>query len=179
MAMTKRGGDRAERESTEVARAKGKTSRRALITGAVTAPLALDAMTRRRTKGVGDPLVKAVAAWIAARGEYEQMAIAWSELESQLATRMRGRLSLARARRSNLADARAMRTLDKQMTLAEAGLEQGARRIKSMRPISLQGALAKLEMCLRIQGRHDWQDHAFGLAEDAFKHLRAGLNPDL
>jgi hypothetical protein len=42
-----------------------------------------------------------------------------------------------------------------------------------MRATSIAGALAKIELGLKVQGPYDWQDHALELAEGGVSELKA------
>ena len=85
-------------------------------------------------------------------------------------------MNLSQAGRSGLPEARAMRALDRKIKSAGKKLDRRAARIVLKRVTSRrEGALAKIEMGLRIQGPYDWEEYAFALIQDGCEQLRARL----
>lgn len=152
-----------------------KLSRRKLIAGAAAAPLAgtVNETTRPAAKRAkADPVVKHVAAWMAERDHHDAMALEWSDLESKLARKTRGKMELGRATRSSAPEARAMRFLDRRIKASWKRLERAAARIVMMRPTSAQGAFAKIRLAVRIQGPYDWHDdYVYALVQDGCEQL--------
>ena len=158
-------------------------SRRKLITGAAVAPLALDgaAQARPATSAAQrprvarpDPIVAAVAAWMADYDAREVMIRTWQAWENALCEKIRPMgMNLTQAGRSGLPEARAMRALDGKIKIAGKKLDRAAGRIALMRPTSAHGALAKIELGLKIQGPYDWEDLAYALISDGCAELRA------
>jgi hypothetical protein len=54
-------------------------------------------------------------------------------------------------------------------------LDRQAARIVVKRANSPEGALAKIEMGLKIQGPYDWEEYAFALIQDGCEQLRQRL----
>lgn len=164
-----------------------KLSRRNLIAGAAAAaaPLALNAHSaepmatdQRRLPPSAvapkpDPVVAKVAAWFADRDAIEAMMLEWQDQESALCDRIAGTpMNLTQACRSGLAEARAMRALDRKIKPGLRRLHRVAQRIVLMRTTSAEGALAKIRLGLRIQGPYDWNDdYVFALVQDGCEQL--------
>ncbi len=64
-----------------------------------------------------------------------------------------------------------MRALDRRIKTGLRRLERMARAIVLLRPMSAEGALAKIRVGLRIQGPYDWEDYAFALVQDGCDQL--------
>jgi hypothetical protein len=155
-----------------------KLSRRALIAGALVAPVANSAATSSmvtiRLSEPSDPVIAKAAAWIAADAAIDAMTLEWQDLESQLFDKAAAlRIKTEKACRSRLPEARAMRALDRKIRAGYRDLALSAGEISLLRSISVAGALAKIELGLRVQGPYDWQDHALELAEGGIAELRA------
>jgi hypothetical protein len=162
-----------------------KFSRRKLIGGGAAAALALNgaAHARQDRADAGrmpptalaskpDPVLARVTAWIADRDAIDAMMRQWQDQEVALCeTCKRLGMPLTRAYSSRLPEARAMRELDRKIKTGLQRLERQARRLVLMRPRSVQGALAKVRMGLKIQGPFDWEDYAFALAQDGCEQL--------
>ncbi len=155
-------------------------SRRRLIA----ASLGLPAASIMPTGGVGlhqggvlpDPLVERVAAWITERQQLDALTLEWGNIETQLRTRA-GRLGvdIDSARGQELPEARAMRVLDKKIETSHREMADVAEAVSLMRAVSVAGALAKLELGLRVQGKYSWQDNAMVLLESGAEELRTLL----
>jgi hypothetical protein len=163
-----------------------KLSRRNLIAGAAAAaPLALNghsagpaaADKERLPPNVvapkPDPVVAKVEAWLADRDAIDAMMLEWQDQESALCDRIAGtEMTLTQACRSGLAEARAMRALDRKIKPGLKRLHRAAQRIVLMRTTSAEGALAKIRLGLRIQGPYDWNDdYVFALVQDGCEQL--------
>lgn len=161
-----------------------KLSRRKVIAGAAAAPLAgavkdaeaaphVKAAAKAATPAEADPAVAKVAAWIAERDAIDAMTMEWQDLESALCEKIRpAAMSLTQAYRSGLAEARAMRALDRKIKPGLRRLERAAQRIVLMRTTSAEGALAKIRLGVRIQGPYDWNDdYVYALVQDGCEQL--------
>lgn len=163
-----------------------KLSRRNLIAGAAAAaPLALNehctwpaAADQERLPPSAaapnpDSVVAKVEAWLADRDAIDAMMHEWQDQESALCDRIAGTpMNLTQACRSGLAEARAMRALDRKIKAGLKRLHRAAQRIVLMRTTSAEGALAKIRLGLRIQGPYDWNDdYVFALVQDGCEQL--------
>lgn len=158
-------------------------SRRKLIATATLAPLALNVAARAQAAAPAarraiapkpDFIVAKVAAWMAEYDARETMIRAWQDWENALCEKIRPLgMNLTQAGRSGLPEARAMRALDGKIKIAGKRLDRAAGRIALMRPTSAHGALAKIELGLKIQGPYDWEDFAYALISDGCEELRA------
>lgn len=155
-------------------------SRRKLIAGAAATPLtiqdALPALAPRRqapSSPLKDPVVSKVEAWIGKRDAIDSMMEEWADLEVAVCAKMKSNdLSLTQACRSQMLEARAMRSLDRKIKSGLRRLHREARRIVLMRPTSAQGALAKVRLGMRIQGPYDWNDeYVYALVQDGCEQL--------
>lgn len=168
-----------------------KFSRRKLIAGAAAAPLALTGVAHgtkpdeaaevsrtSRAPPSRDPVVAKVEALIVERAAIEAMMEEWADLEVALCTKIKSNgMSLTRACRSQLPEARAMRALDRKIKLGFRRMHLQARRIVLMRPSSPQGALAKIKLGVRIQGPYDWNDeYVYALVQDGCEQLALMLS---
>lgn len=141
-----------------------KVSRRTLVLGAAVVPLS------PKLPGA-DATSIAVARWHAERAAADELALRWQRLETQLIKRA-SPLSLTRALRSGLPEARELRALTRKINAAERKLEVSAARIAKMRATSGQGALAKIEMGLKIQCPQDCEEMAWALIKGGADELR-------
>jgi hypothetical protein len=144
-----------------------KVSRRSLLLGAAAAPI--PSFDR-----APDPVVDAVNKWLSARSSADALALRWQRLETQLFKRCK-RLGLTRALRSGLPEARELRALTRKINAAERKLERSAARIAQMRAMSGPGALAKIEMGLKIQAPQDCEEMAWALIKGGADELREVL----
>lgn len=150
-----------------------KISRRKLIAAAA-APLA-GALNGGTRNAKADPVIAKVCEWMAARDAHDALGLEWQKQEKQLLAKTRGAMNMTQAARTKLAEARAMRLLDKRIAADWKRLKRAAGRIVLMRPTTTAGALAKIEMALRIQGPYDWEDYAYALMQDGYEQLRDRL----
>lgn len=162
-----------------------KISRRKLIAGAAATPLALNGAAHAAKPGRAeaphtsprapdaDPVVAKVTAWIAERDAIDAMMREWQDWEVALCAKIKSRgMSLTQACRSGLPEARAMRALDRKIKPGLRRLERVAQRIVLMRPMSAQGALAKIRLGVKIQGPYDWNDdYVYALVQDGCEQL--------
>jgi hypothetical protein len=65
-----------------------------------------------------------------------------------------------------------MRILNQRIKAAYPELEEEAGAIHGLPTMSAEGALAKIELGLAVQGPFDWRDHALELVEEGLKDLR-------
>ncbi len=64
-----------------------------------------------------------------------------------------------------------MRVLDAKMETSHRKLANLAEAARLMRAVSVGGALAKVVLGLRVQGRYGWQDHALELLQGGADEL--------
>lgn len=118
-------------------------------------------------------LLARAAEWASADERLTSMQLQWQDYESAVFDKARRmKISCARACESNWPEAQAMRALDLQITAAYAQLEALAGQIRRMRATTISGAVAKIQLGLKVQGPYDWQDHAYELVEDGLVELR-------
>jgi hypothetical protein len=148
-----------------------KLSRRRLIAAAAAAPLGGAAGAPARKI---DPVLGKVRAWIAAKDAQDRLVRDWQDLERRLCDRIRPlSMTLTRACRSGLPEARAMRALMRRIKAADRKLDRDAAQIVLMRATTQAGALAKIEMGLRLQEPLDCDEYAWALIQAGFEQLRA------
>lgn len=154
-----------------------RVSRRSVLAGSlalsIVAPATRDLAGMRRADALPDPLIAMAAAWLAQRQRVDALTLEWGRLETQLAGRARRLgVEIEDARGGRFTEARAMRVLDGRIEAAYRDLGELAEAASLMRAVSLEGALAKVELSVRVQGRYGWQDHALDLAEGGITELR-------
>lgn len=126
-----------------------------------------------------DPIVERAAAWIAERQRLDSLTFAWQRLETQLMGRAKALgVDMDDAREPGLPEARAMRVLDAKMETSHRKLADLVAAVRSMRAVSAEGALAKVDLGLRVQGRYGWQDHALELLQGGADELGVFLEQD-
>lgn len=155
-----------------------RISRRAVLAASLAAPVfstaPADAAGIQGEGALPDPLIAKAEAWIAARQRLDTLTLQWGRLETQVREKARKLdLDMDAARARQFPESRAMRVLDRRIEVAYRDLEGLTEESKSMRAVSVEGALAKLELSMRIQGRYSWQDHARELAEGGIAELRS------
>ncbi|RYG32389.1 MAG: hypothetical protein EON93_11305, partial [Burkholderiales bacterium] len=100
-----------------------------------------------------DPLIAKAEAWITTRQRLDALTLEWGRLETQVRVKA-GKLGIemyaARARR--FPEAQAMRALDRRIDAAYRDLEGLAVEASLMRAVTVEGAVAKLDLSMRIQG---------------------------
>lgn len=158
--------------------AHSRISRRGVLAGSLaipvfsTAPASVEGL-----QGAGafpDPLIAKAEAWITAPRRLDALTLEWGRLETQVrdkARRLGIEMYAARARR--FPEAQAMRALDRRIDAAYRDLEGLAVEASLMRAVTVEGAVAKLDLSMRIQGSYSWQDHARELAEGGIAELRS------
>lgn len=119
-----------------------------------------------------DPVLDRAASWIARKGRLEAMIRQWQSLESILHAKVRRKMEFPEAYDSDLPEACAMRILNQRIEAAYPELEEEAGAICALPTMSAEGALAKIELGLAVQGPFDWRDHALELVEEGLKDLR-------
>jgi len=118
--------------------------------------------------------VTLAAEWIAADGSLTAMQLEWQEPESQLFDKAkRMKIGCERATRSNLPEAQAMRGLDARIRETLQQLAVSADEISQIPATTIEGALAKIELGMKVQGPFDWQNSALELLQDGIAELRA------
>lgn len=126
------------------------------------------------TTPIADPVLHATERWLCARVATDALTFRWQKLETQLFKRCK-HLGLTRALRSGLPEARELRALTRKLNTAERRLERSAAQIAQMRATSGEGALAKIEMGLRIQEPQDCEEMAWVLIKGGADELREVL----
>lgn len=118
-----------------------------------------------------DPLIARVAGWIAARDVADTVMHDWQRLETEL-FRKHGAMSPREASRRGHEEGDQMRLLDVRYKALSRRLCREADRLAGARPLTPSGALAKIEMGLRIQQPLDREDCAWVLVSSGFTELR-------
>jgi hypothetical protein len=114
-----------------------------------------------------------LASWTAADEKLRTMQLEWQRWESVVFDKARRmKIGCERACQSNWPEAKAMRALDPQIATASAQLRTLVGEGRRMRATTISGAVAKIQLGLRIQGPYDWQDNALELVEDGLTELR-------
>lgn len=155
-------------------------SRRGVLGGALLAPVAQPAAAAvAQILGsdvpgpVADPLVERCAAWIASREAVDAMIREWQSLESALFDHARKMgIKTEKACRSRMPEARTMRALNRKIEVGYLDLEREAAEIRVVAARTVEGAIAKIELGLKVQGPYDWRDDALELAEEGIAELR-------
>lgn len=128
------------------------------------------------TGGSSDPVLGLAGAWIAQREQLEAMIFEWQRVETALMKKAKAlRVDMDDARGGRFPEATAMRVLDRRMDVFYGVLENLAREASRLKAVSAEGALAKVGLGLRVQGRYGWQPHAFGLVQGGVEELSAFL----
>lgn len=150
-----------------------RISRRAVISTALALPLAAPVAAARPVRPK-DPLVAATSAWMAEDERREAMIRKWQGFESDLFDKAhRLNMDCGKACRSNMPEARAMRVLDREIDRSFNRLVEAAGRASETKARTVEGAIAKIELGLAVQGPFDWQDYALELAQDGLAELKA------
>jgi hypothetical protein len=154
-------------------------SRRKLIAAVAAAPLIEASAQRGQGKqraSAGDPVIAKARGWIVAKESQDALVRQWQDLESRLCERIRPLgLGLTQASRSALPEARQMRSLMRKIRLVDHRLDRAAGRLVPLRAKSPEGALAKIEMGLRIQEPLDCEEYAWALLRGGFEELSSFL----
>jgi hypothetical protein len=128
---------------------------------------------KRSRASSADPVVSQVRNWIAARDAQDALKRKWQDAEHCLSIRIGPlRMTLMEAASGDLPEARTMRGLMRRIKAADRKLDSAARQIVRMQPASASGALAKIEMALRILAWMDSREHAYALLHGGVERLR-------
>lgn len=160
-----------------------KVSRRKLVGAAVGGALAWTPSAPPRETAPAshsaaalDPVIAQAAFWSEEYNARETMIEAWQALETALFRKARlANMPPASATRSGFAEARALRRLGQRIKTADKVLARQAKRIAVMRAVTPAGALAQLEMALRLQAPTDWEEDAGALLLAGVKRMRVFL----
>lgn len=109
---------------------------------------------------------------MAKKARLEAMIRRWQHLESVLHAKTRRNMAFDEASDSELPEASAMRILNKRIEATYPELEKEAGAISVLPTLSAEGALAKIELGLAVQGPFDWRGHALELVEEGVVDLR-------
>jgi len=152
-------------------------SRRELIAAVAAAPVvAASAGIAPNPQRASDPVVAKVRNWITAKESQDALVRQWQGLENRLCEKIRPLgIGLTQASRSTLPEARRMRTIMRQIRLADRKLDRAAGRLVLQRAKSPEGALAKIEMGLCIQEPLDCEEHAWALLQSGYEELSTFL----
>jgi hypothetical protein len=157
-----------------------KISRRELIVDAIAVPILAPATSAvvvpacPPLKIASDNLVEKAAEWIAADEHLTALELRWQALESQLFDKARRmKMSCDKATRSNMPEAQAMRAIDREIEDIHRRLAASADEVSQTPSATIAGAIAKIELGLKVQGPYDWRDHAQELLENGIAELRA------
>lgn len=157
---------------------QGKLSRRRLMVAALAAPMAGYAARRASAATTPiveppDPLIAKTASWVAANARIDAMSVEADELQGQVFEKARKlRIKGNKACRSRMPETRRYRALSRKITDGYRSLEQLAGEISMMSAVSIEGALAKIELGLNVQGPFDWRDYALEITEAGIADLR-------
>lgn len=152
-------------------------SRRNVLVGAVVAPCAFPAsLPVAMSAGLpsrDNHLIAKAALWISSDDGLTALEVQWQDLECQLFSKAKHmKISCEKAGRSTMPEAQAMRVLDREIAESYRFLAITAYEASQMPATTIAGAIAKIELGLRVQGPFDWKDHAHELLEDGIAELR-------
>jgi len=150
-------------------------SRRAVMIGAFATPAAAQASLAANlpTSAAPDQLASKAAEWIATDERLTALQLSWQHLETLLFAKARQmKMDCEHACQTNLPEAQAMRALDKEIEETRRRLDATAGEIRLIPATTIAGAIAKIQLGLKVQGPFDWQDHARELLEDGLAELR-------
>lgn len=157
---------------------QGKHSRRRLMVAALAAPMAGYAARGASAAAAPvanppDPLIAKAAVWVAANARIDAMSVEADDLQGQVFEKARNlQIKGDKACRSRMPEARRYRALSRKITAGYRNLEQLGGEISMMSAVSIEGALAKIELGLNVQGPFDWRDHALEITESGIAELR-------
>jgi hypothetical protein len=153
-------------------------SRRNVLIGAAVASAGTGASPGRPI--LPDDLAGRAAEWIAADERLAAMYLRWQRFETLLFDRARRmKMPCEEACDSDLPEAQAMRALDTEIEETRRWLDASAGEIRLTPAATVAGAIAKIELGLKVQGPFDWQEHALELLEDGIAELRELLRKAL
>jgi hypothetical protein len=158
-------------------------SRRSVVVGTTIAPLVAaaprlpsSAPTAHSSPKQCDPVTIRVRQWAKAKDAQDELVRQWQEAEDQLCPKIRPlQISLTAAVRGRLPEAKLMRALMRKIKAADRKLDRAAARIVTMRATTPAGALAKIEMGLKIQEPLDCEEYSWALLQCGFEELRSLL----
>ena len=120
-----------------------------------------------------DPVKLEADLWFAADDYRSALVAEWQRLETALFEKARAmQISCEAACEGDLSEAKAMRAQAAQIAKMDHLLRERAGEISSTKATAMVGAIAKIELSLRVQGPWDWRDHALELAEGGLADLR-------
>lgn len=129
--------------------------------------------TVQRIEAGTDPVVDHARAWIAAKDAQDVLIMNWQDAEHRLSIRIKPmKIGFAQAVRGDLREARSMRYLMRRIKAADRELDRSAAQIALMQPTTSLGALAKIEMALRIQQPTNLEERSWALLDSGAKELR-------
>lgn len=127
----------------------------------------------RRLTNKADAAVQLACAWIAAHGRQDDLVKAWQDAEHELSLKARTLgVSLDAAARSNLAEAKSMRSLMRSIKSTDRELMRGAAQIAQTQSMSSGGVLAKLDVALRMKQPSGDDEQCWALVRSAMIQLR-------
>lgn len=119
-----------------------------------------------------DPVVTMAAAWIMKRQVLEEMIYEWQRQEKQLFKKAKLlNVMIDDACGPRFPEAAVMKALDRRMDRTYDVLETMAQNASRLPAITAEGALAKIDLGLRVQGRYQWQPNALELIECGVQEL--------
>jgi hypothetical protein len=122
---------------------------------------------------MADPIVAKVRAWTAEHDARNALMLEWQDWEEALCAKIGSTgMDLKQGIRSGLPEARTMRAIDRRIKASGKRLDRAAGGIILMRAITLEGALAKIQMGVKLQGPYDWEEHAYALVLGGIEQLR-------
>jgi hypothetical protein len=111
--------------------------------------------------------------WISAKDAQETLVKRWQDLEQALSLRIGPLgLDLEEAAQSNLSEAQTMRTVMRKIETYDRSLNNESRCIAQLRSASLTGALAKIEIALRLHYPAAGEENEWALVVSAARDLR-------
>jgi hypothetical protein len=121
-----------------------------------------------------DPAVLGARDWLAGHSKLNTMVLNWQRLEHNLADKARIlEIDFSAACESDWPEARAMRVLNRKIQTTQRKLARQLTDVRALPALSIDGAVAKVELSLHVQGAFDWQENARELLEDGIAELRA------
>lgn len=157
-----------------------RVSRREMLAVSLAVPLIGPGSTRGgsistpQSGALPDLVVAVAAAWIAKRQSLEAMIFEWQRLEKDLIKRAKllG-VPIDGARGRKFPEAAVLRSLDRRMDRTYEVLESLARDASCLPAATAEGALAKIGLGVKVQGRYGWQPYALELLETGARELGA------
>lgn len=114
-----------------------------------------------------------VQRWATAKDGQDALVKRWQDLEDALSRRIGAlQMNLEDAAQSDLFEARTMRILMRKIESYDRSLSRQAKRIVQLRSTSLTGALAKIEIALRMHYPAAGEEDKWALVVSAVQDLR-------